>query len=240
MQATRIAPRRYTAAREVRDGTRHPVRRPAGRRQRSPRAAAALAIMLAVALWAGGTWIAGCIGTAGALPPRSTPRSEWRADEVPYLYQTDPAWSDHPYAGGTVGENGCGPTCLAMAYVALTGRTDLDPAAMCDFSEREGFMTDGMTAWSLMTEGAAGLGLSSRELAADAGSVRAALGAGEVVICSMGPGDFTTTGHFIVLTGMTDDGKVAVRDPNSPERSAEPWDLGRVLGQCKNLWALSG
>ena len=62
---------------------------------------------------------------------------------------------------------------------------------------------------------------------------------GAVVVCIMGPGDFTTSGHFIVLAGITDDGMAEVRDPNSAERSAQAWDLGRVLGQCANLWALS-
>ena len=69
--------------------------------------------------------------------------------------------------------------------------------------------------------------------------MRAALAAGKVVICSVRPGDFTTVGHFIVLAGLTNDGRVEVRDPNSTERSAQAWDLDRVLGQCANLWALS-
>ena len=158
---------------------------------------------------------------------------------MPFLYQTDPQWSGHPYAGGTVEKNGCGPTCLSMVYVALTGRDDLDPADIADFSERGGYTADGMTAWALMSEGAAGLGLSSEELPASAAVVREALLAGKPVICSVGPGDFTTTGHFIVLAGVSEDDEVIVHDPNSAERSARTWDLERVLGQCLNLWAFS-
>ncbi len=90
-----------------------------------------------------------------------------------------------------------------------------------------------------MTDGAAELGLSSEELPADADAVREALRSGRPVICSVRPGDFTTTGHFIVLAGMTEDGEVVVHDPNSAERSARPWDLERVLSQCLNLWAFS-
>lgn len=200
----------------------------------------ALAAALAVALWfvaaasAGGTRQVG-----GTTPASSTPRSDWRAGEVPFLYQIDQQWAGHPYAGGTVEKNGCGPTCLSMVYVSLTGRDDLDPAAMADFSERGGYTTDGMTAWALMTDGAAELGLVSEELPASAGAVREALLAGRPVICSVGPGDFTTTGHFVVLSGLTEDGEVVVHDPNSAERSAHPWDLERVLGQCLNLWAFS-
>ena len=199
-----------------------------------------LVAALAVALWFVMASTAGGAGQAGgSAPTSSTPRAEWRTGEVPFLYQTDPQWASHPYAGGNVEKNGCGPTCLSMVYVTLTGRDDLDPAAMADFSERGGYTTDGMTTWALMTDGAAELGLVSEELPASASAVRDALLAGRPVICSVGPGDFTTTGHFIVLTGLTEDGEVVVHDPNSAERSSRPWELERVLGQYLNLWAFS-
>lgn len=184
-------------------------------------------------------------GTTGgnALPQEetshSTPAHAWRKGEVPFLYQIDPQWSSKPYAGGNIHENGCGPTCLSMVYISLTGKTDLDPAAMARFSEQNGFTVDGMTAWALMTDGAAMLGLHSSELSASADTVRAELEAERPVICSVRPGDFTTTGHFIVLAGLTDDGQVMVRDPNSAGNGDHPWDLDRILGQCANLWAFS-
>ena len=221
MSTMRIAPRRY-------------ARRRRARRMPLVVAMGALAVVLLVA------WIAVAAVARGSAPAgSSTPRAEWRAGEVPSLYQTDPQWASHPYAGGTVEKNGCGPTCLSMVYVALTGRDDLDPADMADFSEHGGYTADGMTAWALMSDGAAELGLASDELPASAAAVREALLAGRPVICSVGPGDFTTTGHFIVLAGLTEDGEVVVHDPNSAERSVRTWDLERVIGQCLNLWAFS-
>ncbi|MBM6775511.1 C39 family peptidase [Olsenella profusa] len=226
----RIAPARY-----------------ARRRRRHVRAplvllAAAMALTVAWVTWAALS-LTGEADRAGSTgsgePAASDPRPTWRAGEVPRLYQTDPAWAELPYAGGTIAKNGCGPTCLAMAYVALTGRTDRGPAEVAAFAERGGYVADGMTTWALMTEGAAALGLSSEELPADEASVRAALADGRPVICSMRPGDFTTTGHFIVLARLDADGRVVVRDPNSAERTAQTWDLDRVLDQCANLWALS-
>ena len=73
--------------------------------------------------------------------PQSTPKSAWKAGEVPALYQRDPAWADGTYAEDDFGTTGCGPTCMAMAYVALTGRTDMTPADMGAFSERLGCAT---------------------------------------------------------------------------------------------------
>ena len=169
----------------------------------------------------------------------STPRAEWKRGSVPFLYQIDRQWADEPYAGGTVRKNGCGPTALSMVYVALTGRTDLDPAAMAAFSERNGYVSDGMTTWALMTDGASQLGFASRELPASTNALTDALTAGQPVICSVRPGDFTSTGHFIVLAGIDENGQLIVHDPNSSARSNVRWDIDRVLSQCANLWAFS-
>ena len=54
---------------------------------------------------------------------------------MPHIYQIDPAWSELPYAGSTIRENACGPTCLTMVYIFKTGRTDMTPVDMCALSE---------------------------------------------------------------------------------------------------------
>jgi len=100
-------------------------------------------------------------------------------------------------------------------------------------------VTDGLTAWTLMDEGAASVGLASRPVAADAGAVRAELAAGRPVIASMGPGDFTSSGHFIVLTAVDDAGRLQVMDPNSEPRTEQPWNLERTLSQARALWSFS-
>lgn len=95
----------------------------------------------------------------------------------------------------------------------------------------------GLTAWRLMTDGAAELGLSSHEVPADAGRLAAEFAEGHPVICSVRPGDFTDTGHFLVVAGVADNGELVIHDPNSPANSARTWDVQRVLAQCANLWA---
>lgn len=215
--------------------------------RRSPRlgrvlAALALLVGLGAACWyAVNTLGALAAGTQAGNPdaPHSTPTSEWRQGEVPKLYQRDPAWASTSYAGTDFGESGCGPTCLTMAYVALTGRTDTTPADVGALSERMGCAGSDGTAWLFMSEGAAELGLVAEELPADEESVRQALLSGSPVICSVRPGDFTTTGHFIVLAGIDADGRLVVRDPNSPERTARAWDFDTILKQSVAIWAYS-
>jgi hypothetical protein len=51
----------------------------------------------------------------------------------------------------------------------------------------------------------------------------AAMENGHPVICLQRKGIFTSGGHFIVLTGVTEDGKILVNDPNGYnwEKNAE-------------------
>jgi hypothetical protein len=65
-----------------------------------------------------------------------------------------------------------------------------------------------------------------------------ALEAGNPVILSMGKGDFTTTGHYIVLTSW--DGEAfTVNDPNSRINSKKTWTYEQLEGQIRNIWSIS-
>lgn len=182
----------------------------------------------------GATQIDGALSTV-----KSTPKAEWVAGSVPLLFQTDEAWASQIYAGSPMAESGCGPTCMSMVYVALTGNTDKDPSALATYAERGGYTCAEGTEWRFFSEGAYGLGLVGEELSPTEASIRASLVAGNPVICSMTAGDFTTSGHFIVLTDIDQNGKLVVHDPNSPERSKRSWEFDTIISQCVNLWSYS-
>ena len=65
-----------------------------------------------------------------------------------------------------------------------------------------------------------------------------ALENGNPVILAMGEGDFTTTGHYIVLTGL-ENGFFKVNDPNSVENSRKLWSYEQLEGQIRNIWEIS-
>lgn len=171
--------------------------------------------------------------------PASTQRSSWQQGSMPYLFQTDPLWAQKPYAGATVALNGCGPTCLTMVYIYLTGNTDLTPADMCARADAGSYAPTGATEWRFMTEMPSKLGFSSRELKLTPNAISTALEAGQPVICAVAPGDFTSVGHFIVLSGIDDAGMLTVHDPNSSLRSAQKWSVDRILGQTTACWAFT-
>ena len=51
--------------------------------------------------------------------------------------------------------------------------------------------------------------------------------------------DSTTSGHFLVLTGVDDSGKILLKDPNSRIRTEKAWDVEDLMAQIRNLWAYS-
>lgn len=169
----------------------------------------------------------------------STIKEDWQKGEMPYLYQTDSAWADASYAGSTIEDAGCGPTALSMVYIELTGKQNLGPKKLARWSEEHGYVEAGATRWALMSEGAQQLGLHSVELQNDEQQVIDCLSTGEPVVCIMGPGDFTDTGHFIGLWKNRGDSLVEIRDPNSPSNSHKDWDLSLILSQCRGLWAFT-
>ena len=171
--------------------------------------------------------------------PRSTQRADWEKGTLPHLYQKDPVWSDQPYAGGTVGVNACGPTCLTMAYVYLTGDTTYNPPAMAQWSDDNGYSVDGMTAWALMDEGARKLGLQSEQIGATTAHIKSVIDKGGIIVANMRPGDFTLVGHFLLITDIDDRGLLSIADPNSPYRSSRKWKASQVLSQCEGLWAIT-
>ncbi len=165
-------------------------------------------------------------------------REDYRGS-IPLFLQWDERWGYNSYGSGLIGWTGCGPTCLSMAVVGLTGETKWNPAEVADFSEQCGYYTENSgTSWELMSDGAQRLGLQSSELPLDENRIRSVLDSGGVVICSVGPGDFTTEGHYILIRGYGNSGFI-VNDPNSRERSELEWPYERLAGQIKNLWALS-
>lgn len=173
--------------------------------------------------------------SSGALD-QSTPRDEWAQGVMPKLYQTDSAWRNHPYANEDFGESGCGPTCLAMVYIYVTGDTQLSPTDFADRATRGDYVSSEGTSWSFMSEGAMSLGLAVRETALDEATIAESLSAGHPIICTMGPGDFTSIGHFIVIAGMDESGNLIVHDPNSKERTERTWDASTILEQYRNAW----
>lgn len=154
----------------------------------------------------------------------------------PLLMQWDSRWGYYAYGESNIGLAGCGPVCLSMVILSLTGNEDATPDKLADYSMKNGHYVSGTgTAWSLMTAAPTAYDISARELGLDENVMKQLLNQGGMIICAMRPGDFTTTGHFIVIYDYNKYGFL-VNDPNSRERSDKTWPFSTLKTQIKNLW----
>lgn len=162
---------------------------------------------------------------------------DYTKGKVPFLMQWDERWGYDYYGNDAIGAAGCGPTCLSMAYIYLKDDVSGNPRKMAEFTYDNGFYTEAGTSWYLWTDGIKELGLSGEEISFNDSTIKNSLDNGALVICSMRPGDFTTTGHYILIRGYDENGYF-VNDPNRISNSQKQWTFEQLDGQVKNLWEI--
>lgn len=156
-------------------------------------------------------------------------------NKYPLLLQYDLRWGYGMYGDDVIAINGCGPTSLAMVIAGLTGRNDITPYDIATYSYQNGYYENG-TSWLLFTNGVKHYGIVGKVLPLSKSKMINELEQGHPIICSMGKGDFTTTGHIITIIGVKD-GKFIINDPNSKKRSNILWSYEQIEKQIKNLWS---
>ena len=159
-------------------------------------------------------------------------------ESIPLFMQWDKRWGYIKYSGSVAGLSGCGPVCLSMAAYYLTKSSDMSPDKIIKFAAEKGYASNGNgSKWTLISEGGEKLGLEVTELPLDKTRIVNELQTGNPVILVMGPGHFTTTGHFIVLTKY-EDGAFSVNDPNSYKNSERTWTYEEIKDEIRNIWAI--
>jgi hypothetical protein len=125
----------------------------------------------------------------------------------------------------TIGSSGCGPTAMAnvLKYYQdkgnITGPVQIDPGVLATYASNNGFRVCGDgTSYGFFPSAAQYYGLrANNNVTWEA--AQAAITQGYPVIASMGPGFFTTGGHFIVVYGIRD-GNVLVSDSSNRDRTS--------------------
>ena len=148
------------------------------------------------------------------------PEMEYKTyDSVPLYFQND--YPDTMFGSGTVATSGCSITCLAMVATYMTdheffpdelagyfgGRAENNMNRMLYGMQKMRLPYNQCENWHVVMED---------------------LRRGKVVILMLNKKSvFTESQHFVVLTGLTEDGKVLVNDTNI--NNYERWDLKEKL-----------
>ena len=156
-----------------------------------------------------------------------------------YYLQTDWRWGKLTYGEGsdTIGKQGCGPTSMAIVVSSLTD-TKIDPLQMSEWAYKNGYWYPRSGSLHTIVNGTAkAFGLKSEGVGNNketAERICTTLKNGGMVVALMGKGHFTRGGHFIVLRGITEEGKILIADCNDIENTLIEWDLELLQKEAKS------
>lgn len=154
---------------------------------------------------------------------------------IPRMYQSHYKTVLCRYNGTprSVSTSGCSVVSISMVAAYLTGEKH-SPEKMFSWAIQNGLYGGNGLGHGEVSRVAANYGVSGRWIGRDGGAVIAALKAGKPVIAHMGPGMFTRRGHYIVLRGVTAEGKILVNDCGSSYRSGLAFPMETILKQTRN------
>lgn len=161
--------------------------------------------------------------------------------QVTYYNQLDDRWRYLPYGTDDIGGYACGPTAMSIVVSSLTSDT-VDPPHMAQWAYENGYWCSKSGSYHSLIPGAAaewGLPVSGCS-ASEPQRIVDALADGKLVVALMSKGHFTSSGHFIVLRGVTSDEKILVADPSSYQRSEKEWDFSIILNEASKSAGAGG
>ena len=169
---------------------------------------------------------------------------------VSYL-QTDSRWGWNDYSAPgektTIRASGCGPTAMAMV-LATWCDLKVTPATECAWALAHGYKAPySGTYYGYFVPAAARYGLKARQLnwvnlygnskSAYHEEARKALENGHLVIACMGKGNWTSSGHYVLVYGVQH-GVVYINDPASTLARRTRGDYNLFKTQVKYYWII--
>lgn len=172
--------------------------------------------------------------------------SKFVGDNFVIYDQYDTKWANNPYGQSTIGAAGSGPAAMAMIITAF-GPT-VTPAETAEFGAANGTLENnglGGSKNNIHEVIGGNWGMKSTKLPADVAKINQALRDGALILTSgTGASPFTTANNFIVIRGVTADGKWMIGDSNGTEGAAnskKEWDSGFLITNMNadNIWAVT-
>lgn len=174
--------------------------------------------------------------------------------EVPQLYDWDTRWGYVTYGDGCIGVTGSAPTTVAMAYMGLTGRSDVTPATLAQGTSAAGSSTsqnsnnsnasnnanasssnsNTSTTTSDSAESVIQLmsqaGLDATQYDSSSDTLVACLSSSSVAAVYVDEDGLqdNRSAHWALVVGMNQDGTLNVFDPTSSLVSTRTWDSSTI------------
>lgn len=158
--------------------------------------------------------------------------------KIPLFQEWDKQWGYDWYGNGPIGMDGCGPTSLSMIVVGLTNNLNDNPRVVADYSAKNGgYSWNAGSNQNLFTTVAEHFGLTPHKI--DGNQIIQQLKLGRPIMVSCHAGEFTLSGHIIVLTGVTANGDIIINNPDSIKDSMKEWSLNTILDNMNYAYSYS-
>lgn len=166
--------------------------------------------------------------------------NQGQMSKIPLIKQYDEPWGSMPYGDcgdrPTYATSGCGPTSLTMVINYFTGKNLTPPNIGSQILNNHWRTCGEGTDWDAMTGIPPKYNLTSQDIGKNWSAVESCFNNGGIVIASMSNCQFTSGGHFIVLTGVSND-NVLINDPGPRNIVSAPV---RDINNCSNnFWCIN-
>ena len=166
-------------------------------------------------------------------------------------YQTDPRWRNIPYGvngeKSTIGTAGCGPTSMAMV-LATWADPNVNPETECAWALDNGYKCyHSGTYYSYFPPAAKRYKLRCIQLnynniygddkSAYHAQAKKAIEENNLVIACMGKGNWTKSGHYVLVYDIQDN-TIYINDPASSKPSRTQGDYSLFRQQVKYYWVI--
>ena len=159
--------------------------------------------------------------------------------KVFYWNQQDFADYDYGYGCGTIKDCGCGPTAVAIVASTFLNKSISPVETTSKVCGLGGCTSSGSINATLGDTLSSVYNLRISRTSDNQEVINALGGGNALVIALMGPGLFTSGGHYIVLTGVNSNGQVSVADPWSRKLTEQKWfDFNIIISQKKASYTI--
>ena len=169
----------------------------------------------------------------------SGPAGDFTSDGFQIYNQCEAPWGQMsvPSPDGTACQVSCGPTSMAMIITALTGKK-VTPTETINYTSKNNlwYGTGGTTPEANVKIGE-NWGVRGENVKDNffAGIKPALKKGGLVMIAGRGAEPFlTSVNHWVVIRGITEDGKLMIADPNGKSKN---YDYNTLIGDSYDAWA---
>lgn len=158
--------------------------------------------------------------------------------EVVYYNQAD--YPGEMYGSSTIQGAGCAPCAMAVCISSFTGQ-DVSVPKLCDWAVEHGYYYSGMgSSHYIVPALAKKYDLSCTGIGSSREKMLEALYSGKFVVVLMGPGTFASSGHFMVLTGINEQGRISVADVGSRANTARTFSVDKIMEELKDYAQADG